>query len=441
MNKPVIDKYLENYAEDDIYNVPECHEKWDEVIAIPSYNEYDELLFLLNENIPKIVREKKLLVILTVNGNEKSTETVHFANKKLLEILEVKNDSLISLKKLHNYDLMVINRATDGKIFESKFGVGLARKIGFDVALSLYKKGHIKTEWIRSTDADVTLPGNYLEINPDPAKYSAITYSFYHDCITDEYAKKALQYYEIFLRYYNIGLMWSGSPYAFHTIGSSMAISVSSYAKVRGFPRKREAAEDFYVLNKLAKVSPVFCLSDSVIRIKGRISDRVPFGTGASISKISKLILSGKEYEIYNPEIFNILKKFHILIDIFTEIKKYDLFLNKLTKEEKNILNVVEALGIESAFINSAKLSARTEIIKKHIYNYFDGFKTLKFIHILNNKYFEPLPIYEALNKAVFLKESGIFPSDLENIREKMFFFEKDLLYKEGYKQPEISNI
>ena len=48
-------------------------------------------------------------------------------------------------------------------------------------------------------------------------------------------------------------MKYARSPYAFHTIGSTMAVSANHYAKVRGFP-KREAGEDFYLLNKLAKV-------------------------------------------------------------------------------------------------------------------------------------------------------------------------------------------
>jgi hypothetical protein len=35
-----------------------------------------------------------------------------------------------------------------------KEGVGLARKIGCDIALSLYERGTLKSRWLHTTDAD-----------------------------------------------------------------------------------------------------------------------------------------------------------------------------------------------------------------------------------------------------------------------------------------------
>ena len=65
------------------------------------------------------------------------------------------------------------------------------------------------------------------------------------------------------LRYYVAGMKYARSHLThFHTIGSTMAVRASYYAKVRGFP-KREAGEDFYLLNKLAKVGTVLELEAS----------------------------------------------------------------------------------------------------------------------------------------------------------------------------------
>ena len=104
---------------------------------------------------------------------------------------------------------------------------------------------------------------------------------------------------------------FAGSPYAFHTIGSTMAVSAVHYAKVRGFP-KREAGEDFYLLNKLAKVGSVLELDvgtdDGAIEIDSRRSDRVPFGTGAAVNKITGLADPVREFQFYDPEVFGLLK-------------------------------------------------------------------------------------------------------------------------------------
>ena len=66
---------------------------------------------------------------------------------------------------------------------------------------------------------------------------------------------KAIICYEIFLRYYVLGLKFAKSDYAFHTIGSTMLCTPDAYVKVEGM-NKRKAAEDFYFLEKLAKIYP-----------------------------------------------------------------------------------------------------------------------------------------------------------------------------------------
>ena len=45
-----------------------------------------------------------------------------------------------------------------------------------------------------------------------------------------------------------------------------------------GFPR-RNATEDFYILNKLAKVGSIARLAGTPVILEGRLSDRVPIGT------------------------------------------------------------------------------------------------------------------------------------------------------------------
>src|SRR5690606_25563210 len=56
--------------------------------------------------------------------------------------------------------------------------------------------------------------------------------------------------YEIFLRYYALGLQYAAYPYAFQTVGSSMAARASIYASIGGMNR-RKAGEDFYFLHKV----------------------------------------------------------------------------------------------------------------------------------------------------------------------------------------------
>ena len=68
-------------------------------------------------------------------------------------------------------------------------------------------------------------------------------------------------------------------------MGSCLAVRPEAYAAVRGFPRKN-AAEDFYVLDKLAKVGTIARLAGTPLLLEGRLSDRVPFGTGKALSDL-----------------------------------------------------------------------------------------------------------------------------------------------------------
>jgi hypothetical protein len=436
MKKTAIDKYLKNYAEAEINSLFTIDKKWEQVIVIPAHNEYTELLEVLNHSIPRVVAVAKepLLVILVVNGSIDSNTQVHETNLKLLNYLKSLShfelSDLLSLVKYQNYDLLIVNRAIAEKLFNKKSGVGLARKIGADLALALYQQGKIISPWIRNTDADVILPEDYLSVNPDPDKYSAVTYPFYHQHLLENNLGHALQLYETYLRYYFLGLIWAGSPYAFHTVGSSMAVSAEAYARVRGFPGAREAAEDFYMLNKLAKVAPVFRSTSAVIQIRGRESDRVPFGTGASMLKISSLLGSGEEYYIYNPQIFDLLKKWYEIIDTFIKNRDFDKLLNQSDPMGKKIMAAVEKLGGGAALKNATEQSANPLVIKRHIHTWFDGFRTLRFIHILSADYLPPLNWHIALENSRFINLKNIMELNIEEVRKELFHIELEITGK-----------
>ena len=95
--------------------------------------------------------------------------------------------------------------------------------------------------------------------------------------------------------------------YGFTTIGSLITVNPEHYAKVRGFP-KRDAAEDFYLLNKMAKVGAVRSIQAPIVEIEARLSTRVPFGTGPALAKILE---SGiEDYLFYHPMVFEELRAF-----------------------------------------------------------------------------------------------------------------------------------
>ena len=188
-------------------------------------------------------------------------------------------------------------------------GVGLARKTGCDLALQWMAAGGISGQWLCSTDADATLPADYFE-QLDSAAPDAVAavFPFRHVPGGDEACDTATALYELRLHHYVLGLEYAGSPYAFHTLGSCLAIRASAYAQVRGFP-KRAGAEDFYLLNKAGQTRarlpgcPAHC-----IELQSRRSSRVPFGTGPAVAAILSAAQPHEAAIFYHPQCFEALR-------------------------------------------------------------------------------------------------------------------------------------
>ena len=106
-----------------------------------------------------------------------------------------------------------------------------------------------------AVDADARLPSDYFSRLPRQ-RVAAVSWPYCHGPGDTPAETDACERYELHLHHYVLGLAWAGSPYAFHTLGSCISVHVEHYAQVGGVPR-RNGAEDFYLLNKLAKTGAV----------------------------------------------------------------------------------------------------------------------------------------------------------------------------------------
>lgn len=175
-------------------------------------------------------------------------------------------------------------------------GVGVARKIGCDVALQLWAAGRAggsAPPWIHMGDADARWPADLFaalgraEASGALAGAAALVRPFTHAVDAADLSaphRDAALRYEIRLRHHVLGLRYARSPYAYQAIGSTISVHAEAYAAARGVPR-RPAAEDFYLLNKLAKLGRVAPLPCAPTELSARVSDRVPFGTGAAMTR------------------------------------------------------------------------------------------------------------------------------------------------------------
>jgi hypothetical protein len=357
-------KYFELYAEAeaaDLKNLP--HDVFHCVI-IPCYQEVH-----LNLKQYSQLTDASILFIVVVNEPEDASGDAKEINKKLMMSLKEQGElhwkaNAISLFQ-YGKDLLFIVERVGELAIPNKQGVGLARKIAADMASYYYVNQQLRRDYFHSADADMTVPEDYFSQINTQTSFSAATYSFEHKAVTPELAL-ATQLYDHKLRCYVDGLKTAGSPYAHHSLGSVMVVHIDSYIKVRGFP-KRNAGEDFYLLNKLAKLGDVVELVGGKVIIEGRVSDRTPFGTGVAINNLLSSPNPKGEKIYYQPQAFVYLKEFLIFLGtgdgetLCPEVRAYC--------DEHNVFTALE------------KFKQNKADSQQQLHAWFDGFKTLKFIH------------------------------------------------------------
>lgn len=384
-NQRVLRQYLDRHAEIEIQelaSIPRC--SFQNTLLIPAYAETTAFLQRLGDSGPKPAGPSKYLLILVSNHPQNLSEpALHQALARHEQINQWLGNPIwisgsLSLHQSEKFDTILVNR-TAASAIPKKQGVGLARKIGADIAAALFSKGCLNSPWVMSTDADTRLPADYFDVLV-PQKASALTYSFRHN-LPDSPVGKATGLYESSINHYVNSLRQAGSGYAFHTVGSAQAFNLYAYAGVRGYP-KRSGGEDFYLLNKLAKIGEVAQAKKPVIEIDARMSDRVPFGTGPAVKRLLDSPNMFAEPVFYHPEIFEHLKQ---VLDIFgaSTLDSLQHGLNRLPDHTKQSLG---ELGIESALEHAQKQSLSAQTLGKHMQDWFDGFRTLRFVHLMRDR-------------------------------------------------------
>ena len=424
-SKLQVKKYLACHGEPelDFLELGSAGYCYDRVAVIPAYDEEIEFLDRLLQHAPD---NFFLLLILVINAPDlarpkNQTAAALAQTRAMLRQLQKpetllwrsQNRQLQLHRKSANIHLLLVDRCSSGREIPVRRGVGLARKIGADLACKLIISNIVNNPWIHTTDADVILPAGYWH-QDFPASISAVTYPFEHKPSETRY-QLATALYELSLHWYVLGLKWAGSPYGYHNIGSTLAVDYESYAKVRGFPQ-RSAGEDFYLLNKLSKVDPIYQPHGPVLTIQGRPSARVPFGTGPALTKIIAQKNPAGDFLFYHPSIFRLLKNgLSFLSDIWdTQNLELPDIAAKIAGEEqeslisKHIYTVLLELNIERALAHAFEHSRNKEAFFRHMHTWFDAFRTLKFIHGLRNYALPSLPIDQALTGAEFINNPAV---------------------------------
>jgi len=409
-------------------------------LVVPAYGERESLFALLG-SVPGGPRGA-VLVVVVLNARKDSPAPVHEANDAARERLERELPPATVLSEapatrsypLAGGALLLVDRARPESFLPEGQGVGLARKIGNDAALRLHVEGRLASPWLHNTDADTLLTPDYFEQTArlDAAKTGAAIYFYEHRFEADPDLALAGRLYEISLRYYVLGLAWAGSPYAYQSMGSCLAIPAGSYAQVRGFPKKN-AAEDFYVLDKLAKVGAIERLAGAPLSLEGRPSDRVPFGTGRALRDLTGGRRSLANFRMDHPLVFAHLSAWLQLLD-------------RIASTQGDLARAVAALppegpffrtgilqealarfGVSSAVAQARARSSDPATLRRHLHTWFDAFRTLKLVHALRDGGLASIPWQEALAEAPFTGLAGSTAEDPEELRRALAEEERKL--------------
>lgn len=421
-------KYLERQAEPEAAAAQELAGEFGHCLVVPAYGEGESLFAMIGSATAGPAGDT--LIVLVLNARANSPEEVHRANSAVRERLarelpapaNPSGDGALLSYPLEHGRLVLVDRARPGRFLPEGQGVGLARKIGFDLALALKAAGRIASDWIHSTDADTVLPGDYFEQTAmlDSEGTGAAIYSFEHRFDPDPVLGEAARLYEISLRYYVLGLAWAGSPYAYHSMGSCLAIPAAAYARVRGFPR-RNALEDFHALNKLAKTGKILRLTGAPLLLEGRISERVPISTGKALAALVSKRGALDGFRLYHPVVFAHLAAWlRVLAAIARSGGDPHAPLAELPPDNPFfrtdlLVGSLEKMGAFHAVRRAIARSKDQTAQLRHLNTWFDALRTVRLIHALRDGGLRSLAWRQALAEAPF---SGLTASTAESVEE-----------------------
>mgnify|MGYP003667754059 CR=1 FL=1 len=352
------------------------------IIVIPCHNEPDvvsAVKSIYHSDRPACSVE----IIVVINGSDEDPKSVEMQNQKSYQELHALDD-------LPNwFSLYVI---MNNNFSEKKAGVGLARKIGMDDAVRRFVHMERSDGVVVCYDADSKCDDNYLiEIEKVFKKpnVSSVGINYEHPIEGDEHPKEIYNYiaqYELHLRYFIHMQRMIDLPYAYHTVGSSMACKVDAYCAVGGM-NQRKAGEDFYFLHKLIKYGGHEELNSTKVIPSPRVSDRVPFGTGKAVGDLQAS--DSGMYKTYNPRSFLALEK--LAKDLAATFERQAFSENLPAPVSEYLKTIDGSKNLKMIIDNTTDYAS----FQKRFWNWFDAFQLMKYLHFARDGWYEDIDVTE----------------------------------------------
>lgn len=333
-------------------------------------------------------------VLVVINNSESSSESIKATNRETFS-------QLMEWKQANDRSNLVMYPFYVPSVQAKFTGAGMARKIGMDEAIRRFNAICKPEGIIISLDADCLVSANYLkrieEIFSKDKSCFATTLNFKHrfEEVDDPRQEAGIRMYEDYLHYYKHALDFAGLPNSIYTIGSAFAVRANAYVKQGGMNR-RQAGEDFYFLQKLTKLGRITEITDAFVYPSGRISDRVPFGTGASMTKW----MNGAEdlSMTYNFAAFIDLKELFDRVVLLFKCSS-SRFAEIRSSLPATVQEFLSNISFEEKLAEINRNSATPESFMKRFFQVFDAFQVLKFLNMVHKKHYQRQYLTEAISQ------------------------------------------
>lgn len=335
-------------------------------IAIPAIDELEQLPETLTD-LSQQQTKYNYTVYVCVNQPES-----WWTNPEKVSICHHNQQLIKLLKTYSSLPIQVIDRSSPGMGWKDKReGVGWARRTLFEQILKIANSQDI----IISLDADTRISANYLQSigeRFEKQSLSVISLPYYHRLTNDIEANRAILRYELYMRNFLLNMYAIHSPYNFTAIGSAIAVRAESLRKI-GNITPMKSGEDFYLLQKLRKMTPISNYNQELVYPAARFSSRVYFGTGPAMIK-------GKQghwesYPIYHHTLFtSIAESYQLIPKLYTQ----DIttpFLDFLKAQYKD----------EHLWDPLRKNAKNIERFERAFHEKADGLRILQFLKEKNN--------------------------------------------------------
>ncbi|MFA5814017.1 MAG: hypothetical protein WC865_00150 [Bacteroidales bacterium] len=392
------DLYLERYGSGSVEGLPEPDPDLFLIVTIPAFKEPDlagSLLSLLACDPPGVKWE----ILININYPENSGSDVVEISLQSLAVAQQLSKGLarsdVRILCLWNPDVPARHA-----------GVGLARKIVMDQAVRRFNSIGRPDGVILSFDADSSCHIGYLKSIAgfylrNPRVRTANIY-FEHPLSGgfDPRIYHSIAHYELYLRYMRLAIEETGHPHSIHTVGSSFSLRSKTYIRVNGMGCDK-AGEDFYFLHKCIQLKNFWEINETAVCPSVRESDRVSFGTGASIHR---QLQNETTLEVYNLDSFEPLQK------LFGKVGYYwqQITDNRQLEVEWETISIclAEFMRSQNASRRIQEMhrdSASEQTFRDKFFAWFNGFMVLQYLNEMHKKFYVKAPVMQEASRLALM--------------------------------------